>query len=74
MSNCKYYDSKKGLEFDSDNFTVNLSPTDSLLGRKINDIEFNMDENLPEIIILLDNGSQIEIFKRVDGSIMIQSD
>lgn len=72
----EYYDKKKGLSKTSGNFIIALGPQDKLLGSKIIDIVFSKEkeEPGPELTIHLDNGSQIEIYQCVDGTIFIESD
>ena len=75
--NEKYYDHITGLRIDPKihgNWWVTLFATDKLLGAKITSIKFNMEENLPEIIIQLDTGKQIEIYKMTYGMVRINSD
>lgn len=82
-----YWNKEKGLvpnNQDNLNLQVCMSATDVLVGQKIQDITYTVDKEwdedkeewvyLPEIIIDLSNGKQIEIYQHIDGSVFIETD
>lgn len=66
------------------NLQVFMSAIDVVVGQKIQDISYTLDKDwdedkeewvyLPEIIIDLSNGKQIEIYECLDGSVQIETD
>lgn len=75
----QYYSKDEGLRIESiNNWEVVLSAIDRLLGAKIIDITFKIEQEegiyLNELLIDLDNGSQIEFYQTTEGKTVIQSD
>lgn len=71
-----YYNEVDGLIIRDDPvYLIGLSKSDELLGNKIIDIQYRVDdEGESEIIFELSNGSTIEIYKNAEGKIKIESD
>lgn len=57
-------------------WNIAIGAVDKILGAKIIDIRFTdeLDGDFPQMIIDLDNGSQLEIYKHDDGDLLIESD